>query len=166
MDIIYLVLAYVCAFIGLVGSIVPVLPGPPIGYVTLILLYFCNSAEISGWTLLIMGVLMVVVTIFDYVAPAWMTKLKGGSKYSTYGAMIGLVVGLFLGPLGVIIGPFAGAFIGELIANSSNSQAFKVALTSFYAFLITTGVKLLYGAVVVVILTLATIDVVRAYLEF
>lgn len=164
MDILYLALAYVCAFIGLMGAIVPVLPGPPIGYITLVLLYFCDTADISGWTLLIMGVLMVVVTVFDYVAPAWMTKLKGGSKYSSYGAMIGLIVGLFLGPLGIIICPFAGAFIGELIANSSKSQAFKVALTSFYAFLLTSGVKLLYGAVVVVILTLATIDVIKAYL--
>lgn len=164
MDILYLVLACLCAFIGLAGAIVPVLPGPPIAYIALVLLNFCDMADISGLTLLIMGILMVAVTIFDYVAPAWMTKLKGGSKSASNGAMIGLIVGLFLGPFGVIIGPFAGAFIGELAANSSKNQAFKVALTSFYAFLLTSGVKLLYGAVVIIILTLATIDVVRAYL--
>ncbi len=163
-EIILLVLAYVCAISGLAGSILPILPGPPISYATLIFLYFCDSAEISIWTLVIMGILMVVITILDYVAPAWMTKLEGGSKYSTYGALIGLIVGLiFVGPLGMIFGPFVGAFIGELIAQPSGVKAFRVAFMSLIAFVVTSGIKLLYGMIISIILLVATIRMFMAY---
>ena len=162
MDIIYIVLAFILAFIGILGSVVPVLPGPPLSYVALLLLYFCNGAEVSVTTLVIMGVVMAVITIVDYIAPAWMTKLKGGSKSASNGAIVGTIVGLFFGPVGVIVGPFLGAFIGEIIANSSKGKAFNVALMSFLAFILTSGVKLIYGIAVMVILIIEAIDIFAA----
>lgn len=179
MDILYITLASVCAFIGILGSVVPVLPGPPLSYVALVLLYFCEVSDISVATLIVMGVLMAVITIVDYIAPAWMIKLKGGSKNASRGALIGTVVGLFFGPLGVILGPFVGAFIGELIAANSKKEvleeekgeegklpikkadtnkAFNVALMSFLAFILTSGAKLIYGAVVIWMLMDSIID--------
>ncbi len=162
MDIIYIVLAFILAFIGILGSVVPILPGPPLSYVALLLLYFCNGAEVSVTTLVIMGVVMAVITIVDYIAPAWMTKLKGGSKSASNGAIVGTIVGLFFGPVGVIVGPFLGAFIGEIIANSSKGKAFNVALMSFLAFILTSGVKLIYGIAVMVILIIEAIDIFAA----
>lgn len=183
MDILYIILASVCAFIGILGSVVPVLPGPPLSYVALVLLYFCDATEISVVTLIVMGVLMAAITIIDYIAPAWMIKLKGGSKNASRGALVGTIIGLFFGPIGVILGPFLGAFVGELIAANSKkevieeeecdggklsnkkadaSKAFNVALMSFWAFLLTSGAKLIYGAVVVWMLISSTIDIIIA----
>ena len=162
MDTLYIVVAFICALIGIIGSVVPVLPGPPLSYVALLMLYFCDNAEISILQLVIMGILMAVITVFDYVAPAWMTKLKGGSKNASNGALIGIIVGLFLGPWGVILGPFAGAFIGELMANSSKEKAFNVALTSFFAFLLTSGIKLIYGAVILAMIIFVALKTIIA----
>lgn len=159
MDLLYIILAFICAFVGIIGSVVPVLPGPPLSYVALVLLYFCDNAEVSVSLLVVMGILMSVITIFDYIAPAWMTKLKGGSKSASNGALIGILIGLFLGPWGVILGPFIGAFIGELMAESSKGKAFNVALMSFYAFLLTSGVKLIYCAVVLSMLIYSAVKI-------
>ena len=162
MDTIYIIIAFIFAMVGVIGSVVPVLPGPPLSFVALLLLYFCNSGEVSVALLVVMGVLMAIITIFDYVAPAWMTKLKDGSKSASNGALIGIVVGLFMGPWGVIVGPFLGAFIGELMASSSKNKAFNVALMSFYAFLLTSGVKLIYGAVALAMIVYAAIKMIIA----
>lgn len=159
MDLLYIILAFICAFVGIIGSVVPVLPGPPLSYVALVLLYFCDNAEVSVPLLVVMGILMSVITIFDYMAPAWMTKLKGGSKSASNGALVGILIGLFLGPWGVILGPFIGAFIGELMAESSKGKAFNVALMSFYAFLLTSGVKLIYCAVVLAMLIYSAVKI-------
>ena len=159
MDIIYIIIAFVCAFVGIMGSVVPVLPGPPLSYVALVLLYLCDNTGLSMPMLIVMGMIMAVITVLDYIAPAWMTKLKDGSKSAANGALIGIVVGLFLGPWGVILGPFLGAFIGEWIASSSKDKAFNVALMSFYAFLLTSGVKLIYCAVVLSMLIYSAVKI-------
>ena len=88
MDIIYIIIAFLCAMVGIIGSVVPVLPGPPLSFVGLLFLYFCDNAEVSVPSLVVMGILMAVITVFDYIAPAWLTKLKGGSKRASNGALI------------------------------------------------------------------------------
>ena len=93
----------------------------------------------------IAGLFAVFVTILDYAAPVWFTKKFGGSKYGTWGATIGLFVGLLLGPLGVVVCPFLGAFIGELINETPPADAVKIAFMTFAAFMLTTGLKLVYG---------------------
>lgn len=165
MDILFMILAIIFAVIGVLGAIVPVLPGPPLSFVALLLFIFCEGVEISPWTLWIMGFLMVVLTVFDYIAPPWFTKLKGGSKSATTGSMIGLIIGLFIMPWGLILGPFIGAFIGEIIAKSSQDKAFKVALVSFYAFVLTTGLKLIYGAVVLIIVMMKMLSMGGRYIN-
>lgn len=102
--------------------------------------------------LIVMGVTMLIVTILDYIAPIWMTKMGGGSKMGTRGAMAGLLLGIFFGPLGIIIGPFAGALVGELMSHSGFNHALKAASYSFLAFLLTTGLKLIYCIVVIAML--------------
>jgi uncharacterized protein YqgC (DUF456 family) len=70
------------------------------------------------------------------------TKKFGGTSYGVWGCTIGLIVGFFIGPVGIIIGPFVGAFIGEMMANSDTHKAFKAALGSFIGFLLGTVIKL------------------------
>lgn len=154
MEYAWLVLAIICAVVGLVGAIAPMLPGPPVSYVALWMMWLRDENSVSSTNLWIMGILMVVVSIIDYVAPIWMTKLGGGSKKSMHGATIGFIVGLFCGPWGLILGPFIGALIGELMTNCGFTKALKVASLSFIAFILTTGLKFFYGIAVVVMMVM------------
>ena len=152
MEYVWITLAIICAVVGLVGAIVPMLPGPPVSYVTLWMMWLYDKGSVSSTSLWVMGILMLIVSVIDYIAPIWMTKLGGGSKKSMHGATIGLVVGLFFAPWGLILGPFAGALIGELMSKAPFSQALKVAALSFVAFILTTGIKFFYGIAVIVMM--------------
>ena len=142
-DIVLVVLALVCAIVGHAGSVLPALRGPPASFAGLLLLYLAGG-ELSAGLLIVSGVLAAIITIVDFVAPAWATKRFGGSKAGVWGSTIGLVAGLFFGPVGVIVCPFMGAFIAELLVKTPADKAFKVASYSFMAFMMTTGLKSVY----------------------
>ena len=135
--------------LGILGSFLPVLPGPPISWVGLLLLYLTKAVPLSYTVLGITLVVALVVGIFDYVIPAKGTKRFGGSKYGIWGTNIGLVIGILAPiPFGFIIGPFVGAFVGELMNDSNDSQkAFKAATGSFIGFLASTFIKFVVSMV-------------------
>jgi hypothetical protein len=141
-DYILVVLGALIMILGIIGCLVPVLPGPPLNFLGLLLLHFTKFAQFTRWTLIIFASIAIVVTILDYLVPMWGTKKFGGSKYGTRGAAIGLVIGLFLGPLGIIIGPLAGAFVGEMIFRDDVNYAIKAGFGSLVGFLAGVGLKL------------------------
>lgn len=149
MDIALATLAFLFLIVGLAGSIVPVLPGPPLSYAGLLLLQWSGYAGFSSDFLWIWAGVTVAVTVADYFLPVWMTRRFGGSRAATIGSVIGVVAGIFLfPPVGLIVGPFLGALIGELINNSEDStKAFRVAFGSFLAFIFGTGAKLIVSAI-------------------
>ncbi len=143
MDIALIIIGFLFCLLGIIGSFLPVLPGPFTAWFGLLILYFTNAIP-QDWVFL--GVTLgisILVWILDYLVPALGTKRFGGTKYGMIGSSIGLIIGiLFLGPLGIIIGPFAGAFIGELIKDSNEtSRALKAAVGSFIGFLAGTFIK-------------------------
>ncbi len=143
MDIVLVTLGFLCMIVGIIGSFLPVLPGPGLSWLGLLFLYFTKAVPMNYWILGITGFVVLVVTILDYVIPAKGTKRYGGSKYGIWGTNIGLVVGIFAPiPFGFLIGPFVGAFIGELIYNSKDhKRAWKAATGSFIGFLASTFMK-------------------------
>ena len=144
MEYFLLILGLLLMVVGILGSLLPALPGPPISWVGILMLYFCPGMETNYWLLGITLVIAVVIGILDYVIPAQGTKYFGGSKYGIWGTNIGLVIGLFFLPFGFLIGPFLGALIGELIYNSNEGKrAFKAATGSFLGFLAGTFIKFL-----------------------
>ena len=148
METLLITFALIFGIVGLLGSILPALPGAPLSYVGLLLLLPCEGVDISNVSLWVYGILLAVVSILDYIAPAWLTNLSGGGKLATRGSMAGLIAGLFFfPPWGLIIGPFVGAFIGEFMEGSTKGKALKVALMSFVGFLLTTGMKIIYSGV-------------------
>ena len=148
METLLIILALVFGIIGLLGSVLPALPGAPLSYIGLLLLLPCEGADISSATLWVTGIFLAIVSILDYIAPVWLTNLSGGGKQAARGSMAGLIAGLFFfPPWGLIVGPFVGAFIGELMEGSSKGKALKVALMSFVGFLLTTGLKIIYSGV-------------------
>jgi uncharacterized protein YqgC (DUF456 family) len=147
MDITLAILGTALVLIGFIGSIVPIIPGPPISWAGLLLLkwtdYINKGATGYENTLWILLFFVVLVTILDYVVPIMGTKKYGGSKRGVWGATIGVVVGLFFGPLGIIIGPFLGAYIGEISTGKKSQEALKAAWGSFVGFLLGVGLKLM-----------------------
>lgn len=146
METLLITLALIFGIVGLLGSILPALPGAPLSYVGLLLLLPCEGVDISNASLWVYGVFLAIVSVLDYIAPVWLTNLSGGGQQATRGSMAGLIAGLFFfPPWGLIVGPFVGAFIGELMEGSSKGKALKVALMSFVGFLLTTGMKIIYS---------------------
>ena len=120
--------------IGFIGCVVPVLPGPIIGYCGLLAL---NPTERCPSTLVLvtMGLLVAAVTVADYVVPAIGAKKFNCSRWGTAGCFVGTLVGLFFVPFGILLGPFLGAFLGELIARKPVGTALKGGLGAFLGFL-------------------------------
>lgn len=141
-DYILLILGIIFMIIGIIGCLVPVLPGPPLSFVGLIFLNLTRFGHFTTPLLITFGALAVVVTVLDYIVPVWGTRRFGGSKYGTRGATVGLIVGFFLGPLGIILGPLIGAFVGEMIFKDDMNYAFKAGFGSLLSFLTGIGLKL------------------------
>jgi len=142
MDVLLVVLGLICCVVGLFGSFLPALPGPPLSWVGLLLLYLTNFVANNYWVLGITFVLTIAITVLDYIIPAKGTKKFGGTKYGVWGTNIGLIVGLFFPPIGFIIGLFLGAFIGELIYNFQDKKgALKAAFGAFLGFLVSSFMK-------------------------
>jgi uncharacterized protein YqgC (DUF456 family) len=146
-DYILLILGILLMVLGIIGCLVPVLPGPPFSFIGLLLLHFSRFGDFSNSALIIFGALAVVITILDYIVPVWGTKKFGGSKYGTRGATVGLIIGLFLGPLGMILGPLIGAFVGEMIFKDDFNYAIKAGFGSLLGFLTGIGLKLAASSV-------------------
>ncbi|MDT8401202.1 MAG: DUF456 domain-containing protein [Bacteroidales bacterium] len=142
LDYILLALAIALVLVGIIGCLVPVLPGPPLSFIGILVLHFTRFAEFRTNTLIILGLIAVIVAVFDYVVPIWGTKKFGGTKYGVRGATVGLLVGLFFGPPGIIIGPFLGAVIGELMYKSDIGYAIKAGFGSLIGFMAGIGLKL------------------------
>jgi uncharacterized protein YqgC (DUF456 family) len=142
MDTLWLILGIILVLGGLAGCILPFLPGPPLGYAALLLLQLRTDPPFSTTFLVTWGIVAAAVTLLDYVIPIYGTRKFGGTSYGIWGCTIGLIIGLWFGPLGIILGPFIGAFVGEMIASNNSGLAFKAALGSFIGFLFGTLLKL------------------------
>lgn len=137
------------ALLGLLGSFLPVLPGPPLSFLALAILWFSNDHQPDAETLGVYMAGAAAITALDYLVPIWGAKFFGGGKAGTYGATVGLLVGLFLGPLGIIFGPFVGALIAELMVGRPPQEALKAAIGAFLGFLAGVLLKLAFGVLVI-----------------
>jgi len=130
--------------VGILGCVLPLLPGPPMNYLGLLLLHFTTAYQFSNRFLLIWGIITIAVVALDYIIPVWGTKRFGGSKRGIWGSVFGLIAGIFFfPPLGIIIWPFVGAVIGEITAGKDSKAALKSGFGSFAGFLTGTILKLI-----------------------
>lgn len=143
MDTILIIFGILFIVLGILGGILPVLPGPPLSYIGLLLLHFTEKYSFSTNFIILWLAITVVVYLLDYLIPAWGTKKFGGSKRGVWGSIAGLILGLlFFPPFGIIIGPFAGAVIGELSSGKNYNVALRSGLGSFLGLLAGTLLKL------------------------
>ena len=143
MDWIWISLGVLFTIAGIAGCILPLIPGPPLSYIALLLLLAVNDQTFAPRFLIIWLLITVIVTLLDYYVPVWGTKKFGGSRKGVWGATIGLVLGIFFfPPFGMIAGPFLGAFAGELIEGKDTRTALRSGFGSFLGFVAGTVMKL------------------------
>jgi uncharacterized protein YqgC (DUF456 family) len=149
MEVVLIIIGCILLLLGFIGCFAPALPGPPLAFAAVLIRYLAsNEITYSSTALIVLGIFVVLVSILDYTIPMWFTRISGGSKYGSRGALIGMIVGIFLTPIGMLLGMFLGALVGELIHDNSNlGKAFIVACYSFIGFLLTVGLKFIYCVV-------------------
>lgn len=141
MDILLIIAGILCLLTGLLGCLLPMLPGPPLAYLGIVLLHFTNQVQFSTTQLCCWLVLVIIAQILDYIVPLLGSKYSGSSRWGTRGCLAGTLVGLFFLPWGILSGPFLGAFIGELLGGNEASQALKSGFGSLMGFLAGTVLK-------------------------
>lgn len=149
MDILLVFFGVLFMVLGIIGSFIPILPGPLTSWVGLLLIHLTEAIPFHHALIGITLIVAILINVLDYIIPVLGTKKFGGSKYGIYGTTIGLIVGLiYLGPFGIIIGPFLGALVGELIYDQRDSKkAIKSAFGSFLGFLFSTGIKFIVSII-------------------
>ena len=147
-----IVIGIILNIIGIIGVILPALPGIVLNYIALILLYIAKGeVEYNLRMLIVFGMLTLSVTLLDYILPLLGARKYGASRMGVWGAVIGMLVGiLFFPPFGIIFGLLIGAFLGELIAGKEQSQAFRAGFATFLGSLTSMVVKLLLAIVMTV----------------
>ncbi len=150
MDLLLVFLGFIFMLAGILGSFLPVLPGPPLSWVGLLLLVLTKAVPDDWWFLGITLAVAVIVVAMDYFIPVVGTKKFGGSKAGMIGTTLGLVVAIVfpvLGIFGIIVWPFIGALIGEIINKADKKTALKAAFGSFVGFLTGTFLKFVVAVV-------------------
>ena len=137
------IVAFGCMIAGILGSFLPVIPGPPLSWIGILLLYLTHAIPANYWVLSITLLITIVISVLDYVIPSRGARKFGGSSYGVWGTNIGLIIGLLTPiPFGFIVGPFIGAFVGELIYDSKDSRrALKAATGSIIGLLASSFMK-------------------------
>ncbi|MBN1275884.1 MAG: DUF456 domain-containing protein [Deltaproteobacteria bacterium] len=129
---------------GLIGCILPVIPGPPLSFLALLILSFAEDWQPFSFRFLtIMGVLTVIVTLLDYVLMSAGAKKFGASKTGVWFSIFGMITGIFLfPPWGILLGALAGAITGELLSGRTGSMALRAGFGVFVGNIMGVGLKL------------------------
>jgi uncharacterized protein YqgC (DUF456 family) len=140
MEYFVMFLIFICLLVGVIGSVIPVLPGPPISYLGLLLSHFFINTMDSN-SLFWIGVVVVVVTVLDYYLQIYGVKKAGGGKYAIRGSIAGMLLGIFLfPPFGILVGAFIGAYLGAKM--DANKNEVKIAFGALWGFVAGTVLKL------------------------
>lgn len=148
-----LIAAAILLFIvGIIGCIIPGLPGTPLCWAGMLVSSFVSFSSLTWTHIIIFAVVCVAVEIVNNLVPSYFTKKSGGSKAGSWGSTIGVFAGMFTGQIVLIfLGPFIGAFIGEMLHDSTNiKKALNSACYSFLGFITGTGLRLVVAAVIVI----------------
>ena len=151
MDIIVLIFGGLLIFLGVIGSLLPIIPGPVFSWLGLLVLHLTYSVPLNTTFLILTFIIALVIFLIDALLPVWGTKKLGGTRMGTIGSCIGLLIGFFFGPMGLVFGPFVGALAGELTEKSDLKKAIRAAFGSLMGFLAGTMMKFTLALVYLVL---------------
>jgi uncharacterized protein len=136
-------LVVIMVAVGLIGTILPAIPGVPLIYGGLFLAAYIGDFQKIGWiTLTILGVMALLALAIDFLASLLGAKRAGASKLALVGAAIGSILGIFSGLWGLLIFPFIGAVIGEWIVRQRLAEAGKVGVATWLGMMVGVLAKL------------------------
>ena len=137
------VLAVALIVVGVVGTVLPAVPGIPLVFAGVLLAAWIDDfARIGGWTVGVLAVLAVIGLAVDYAAAALSAKRAGASRQGIIGAAIGTVLGIFTGLWGLLFMPLVGAAVGEYLAQKDALRAGKVGVATWIGLLVGTALKI------------------------
>lgn len=140
------IIGAICTVTGLSGLLLPVVPGAPILFLGLLFGAWAEDFRYIGvWTLLVLAGMAGLTYVVEFAASILGVRKYGGSRRAMAGAVLGGVVGLFLGIPGILLGPFAGAVIGELSLQRSLDQASRAGFGTVVGLAIGVAGKLAIG---------------------
>ncbi|MGB2831583.1 MAG: DUF456 domain-containing protein [Methylotenera sp.] len=142
------VLAIGLVILGVVGTLLPMLPGTPLVFAGLLLAAWLGGfAKVSVFVVVIIGLIAALAWGVDFVASIITAKKVGASKQALWGTAIGGFVGIFAGIPGLIIGPAIGAILGEMLTHQDASRATTVGLAAGLGFVLALVVKIVLTTV-------------------
>jgi len=149
MEILILIGVGILLFLGFIGSIVPVLPGPLLSYLGLLLYhFFIDIDRMNSDSLIWITIVVVVISVLDYCLQIYGVKKSGGGKYAIRGSVVGILLGVFLfPPFGILLGAFIGAFIGGRIEMKKNPL--DIAFGALWGFAAGTILKLCFSVYII-----------------
>lgn len=125
-----IILASVLFALGLMGTVLPVLPGAILIYGGMLLYGFMTGfSTLSVWFFIVQAILLIITYLIDYVASAFGTRKAGGSKYAAIGAAVATFPALLIfGPLGIVLGPLIGSVGIEMLRGIPLRQAWRIGI--------------------------------------
>ena len=101
MEWLWIILGFILIIIGIIGSILPLIPGPPIAYAGLLIQQLRPDGPFTTQFLIIWALIVVVIVVsMDYLVPIWGTKKFGGTKYGAWGCTLGFIACILDGAMG------------------------------------------------------------------
>ena len=150
MTVLLIITGLLLALAGVIGCIVPFIPGPPLSFLSLLMLSWAYQWEpFSGCFLIIMGLVTVLLTVLEYLIPAGGAKKYGASKAGIWGSLLGMPLGLlFFPPWGILVGGIVGVFLGELIAGKEGNAALRASWGVCIGYIAGTALKLAFSTII------------------
>ena len=142
-NILWWLLAGLLIIAGLVGTVVPALPGAPLVFAGLFFGAWIGDFETVGWvTIGILAALAALAWAIDFVAAALGARYVGAGPRAFWGATVGALVGMFFGLPGLVLGPFIGAVLGELSGGQGLAWSGRAGVGAWLGIVVATAAKL------------------------
>lgn len=154
LDFIGFTIGILLILLGFIGSLLPILPGPPLSFIGLLLFAFIRnfSPPLTPTLMVILLIVTMVVTLIDYLLPLFGAKRYGASKWGIWGAIGGMMIGIFFSSFGMVLGAFLGAVLVEWFVSRKEGQALRA------------GWGIIVGSLLGMILKLGTSGIMAYYL--
>lgn len=151
-EIIGLSLALLVMLVGLICTLLPAVPGPPLVLAAAVVhrLVF-GQASINNLVLIILVLLTALALAFDFMASIFGTRKFGATWRGMVGAVVGGIIGLFFSLPGIILGPFLGAMLFEMVGDKEFKEAVHAGVGATVGLLLGVAGKFSIGVVMIIL---------------
>jgi len=144
LDYIAFLVGAILILLGIAGSVLPILPGPPLSFIGLFLFALVRnfSYPLTPKLMIILLLITIIVTVIDYLLPLIGAKKYGTSKWGIYGSVVGMILGAFFSPFGIIIGAFIGAVLVEWFVSKKKETCVEIRLGNYRWYIYWNGLEI------------------------